>query len=168
MGSSQAMLVLGVAACLFACQENQLRPLTPLATSKSSGDVVYLTLSVPRPAAGDTVTVTANVARPVGTKPVGSFKAYLRFDDSGLTFLHQATLSRGARALNPLQGCIIVAGAAAEGFLDDRLFAVTFLLDRTEAIHSLELRIQEMNGTDFASQLPRVQDRIGRIGGVRQ
>jgi len=58
------------------------------------------------------------------------------------------------RAFNPQPGHIRVAGATAEGFRDGRLFAVTFKVKDARALATLELALDELNGTDFANRLP--------------
>src|SRR5207249_11122827 len=69
----------------------------------------------------------------------------------------------GIRALNPQPGDIIAAGAAADGFEDGRLFAVTFQVQKPAALGSIELSVEELNGTDFANQLPPVHERSVRL-----
>jgi hypothetical protein len=57
------------------------------------------------------------------------------------------------RALNPQPGHIRVAGAAAEGFQDGRLFAVTFKVKDPRGLATIELALDELNGTDFGNRL---------------
>ena len=120
-------------------------------------------MSDSNPGAGSTITVTAMVAPRAGLTAVGSFKAVLTYDSTGLTFLHESKLPTGMRALNPRPGHIIAAGAVAEGFQDRRLFAVTFGVQRPAALASIELSVEELNGTDFANQLPPVRERSVRL-----
>ena len=157
------MAALEVAVLVLACHDEQLTPVT----AQQTDSVVYLTVSTSHPAVGSTITVTANVAPRVGLNPVGSFKARLQYDPTGLTFLQESRLPTGLRALNPQQGHVIVAGAAAEGFTDGRLFAVTFRAQRPAALASLELEIVELNGTDFADQRPAVRGSSLRVLGTR-
>jgi len=165
MRSSWMVALLGVAALTLACQDERRRPVTAPATAQRGDTVFFVTLSDPRPTAGATVTVTAHVAQRSGFKPVASFKAHLRYDATGLTFLHESRLPNGMRALNPQRGDVIVAGAAAEGFPDGRLFAATFSIQNPAALSSLALEVEELNGTDFASQLPALP--VLRRGSVR-
>ena len=154
MQRSWMVALLGVAALTLACQDERRRPVTAPATAQRSDTVFFVTVSDSQPAAGATVTVTAHVAQRSGFKPVASFKAHLTYDATGLTFLRESKLPNGMRALNPQRGDIIAAGAAAEGFQDGRLFAATFSIQNPAALASLALEVEELNGTDFANQLP--------------
>ena len=148
---------LGVMALTLTCQDERRGRVTAPAVAQRSDTVFFLSVSDPRPAAGSTVTVTANVARRSAFKPVAGFKAHLRYDPTGLTFLRESTLPNGVRAFNPQRGHLIAAGAAAAGFEDGRLFAATFRVQNPGALHSLALDVEELNGTDFADQLPAVR-----------
>ena len=106
------------------------------------------------PQTGGAITVTARAAPAPSAKAVGSFAGHLRYDAAGLTFLGESQLSTGMRAFNPQPGHIRVAGAAAEGFRDGRLFAVTFKVKDPRALAMLELALDELNGTDFGNRLP--------------
>jgi hypothetical protein len=155
MRRSSMVALLGVAALTLACQDERRRPVTAPATAQRSDTVFFVTVSDPQPPAGATVTVTAHVVQRSGFKPVASFKAHLKYDATGLTFLRESKLPSGLRAFNPQRGDIIAAGAAAEGFQDGRLFAATFSIQNPAVLPSLVLEVEELNGTDFADQLPR-------------
>jgi hypothetical protein len=119
-----------------------------------TGSVLYLTVSDNAPRVGGTVTVTAYAATARSAKAVGSFAAHLRYDTHGLTFVAESRLPTGLRAFNPQPGHIRVAGAALEGFPDGRLFAVTFRVTEPRALTTMELALDELNGTDFGNRLP--------------
>ena len=163
MNRPHILAALGVAVLTLACQDEQPRRVAAPPDAQRSDSVLSLTVSSLKPDVGSTITVTANVARRASFKPVGSFKAHLRYDPSGLTFLQQSRLPTGIRALNPQPGDIIAAGAAADGFEDGRLFAVTFQVQKPAALGSIELSVEELNGTDFANQLPPVHQRSVRL-----
>jgi len=112
-----------------------------------------VTASDEAPRVEATITVTARAA-PAPRKAVGSFAGHLRYDAGGLTFVGESQLPTGMRAFNPQPGHIRVAGAAAEGFRDGRLFAVTFKVNDPRALATIELALDELNGTDFANRLP--------------
>jgi len=156
------LALLPVAVLALACVEPR-RPVAAPGAPQRSDTILYVTVSDPTPAAGSTITVTAMVAPRAGLTAVGSFKAHLTYDPTGLTFLQQSKLPTGMRALNPGPGHIIAAGAAADGFQDRRLFAVTFTVERPAALGSIELSVEELNGTDFANQLPPVHERSVRL-----
>src|SRR5207245_11667821 len=107
-----------------------------------------------RPSAGATVTVSANEAQRSAFKPVSGFKAHLRYDPTGLTFLRESTLPNGVRAFNPQRGHLIAAGAAPAGFEAGPLFAATFSVQDPGALRSLAPDGEERNGTELADQLP--------------
>ena len=157
-----SLVLLPVAVLALACVEHP-RPLAAPGAPQRSDTILYVTVSDPNPPAGSTITVTAMVAPRAGLKAVGSFKARLTYDSTGLTFLQEGKLPTGMRVLNPRLGRIIAAGAAAEGFQDRRLFAVTFKVQRPAALGSIELSVEELNGTDFANQLPPVHERSVRL-----
>jgi hypothetical protein len=146
-----------VAVLAVGCQDERRRPVTAPPAAQLKDTVFYVTVSDANPTVGATVTVTANVAQRPGVQPVGSFKAQLRYDATGLTFVRESKLPNGVRAFNPQHGDLIAAGAAAGGFQDGRLFAATFTIQNPAALTSLALEVEELNGTDFASQLPPVR-----------
>ncbi len=162
MTKSSMLGALAVAVLAVACQDERRRPVTAPAAAQLKDTVFYVTVSDANPTVGATVTVTANVAQRPGFKPVGSFKARLLYDATGLTFLRESKLPSGIRALNPQRGDIIAAGAAVDGFQDGRLFAAAFTVQNPAALSSLALEVEELNGADFVDQLPKV-----RRGSVR-
>ena len=111
------------------------------------------------------MTVTANVARARRATAVGSFAGHVRYDPGGLVFVAGSRLPSGMRAFNPQPGHIRVAGAAAEGFQDGRLFALTFKVNDPRALRTIELALDEINGTDFGNHLPA--DRLKRTVRLR-
>ena len=168
MPTSSILGALVVVVLTVACQDEHRRPVTAPATAPRSDTVFFVTVSNAEPAAGATVTVTANVAQRAGFKPVASFKAHLRYDATGLTFLRESRLPSGIRAFHPQPGDLIAAGAAAEGFQDGRLFAATFRIQNPAALASLALEVEELNGTDFANQLPAVRRGSLRVTPIRR
>lgn len=162
MTKSSILGALAVAVLTVACQDEHRRPATAPGAALRSDTLFFVTVSEATPSVGATVTVTANVARRPDFKPVASFKAHLLYDATGLTFLRESKLPSGIRALNPQRGDIIAAGAAVDGFQDGRLFAATFTVENPAALSSLALEVEELNGTDFIDQLPKV-----RRGSVR-
>ena len=168
MSTASTLGLLVIAVLTVACQDEQRRPATAPATAQRSDTVFFVTVSDAAPAVGATVTVTANVAQRSGFKPVASFKAHLRYDATGLTFLRESRLPSGIRAFNPQRGDVIAAGAAVEGFQDGRLFAATFSIQNPAALASLALEVEELNGTDFADQLPAVRRGSLRVTPTRR
>ena len=66
----------------------------------------------------------------------------------------ESELPTGLRVFNPRPGHIQIAGAAADGFRDGRLFAVTIKVNEPRALATLELALDELNDTDFSNRLP--------------
>ena len=153
----------------LGCQDDPRGLATTPPETGGTSSVFFLTLSDKAPRVGSTVTVTANVAPARGAKAIGSFSGHLRYDPGGLSFVAESRLLTGIRAFNPQPGDIRVAGAAAEGFQDDRLFAVTFKVNDLRAVATLELALDEMNATDFENHLPPdpLQRRV-RLGSPRK
>jgi len=87
MNRPHILAALGVAVLTLACRDDQPRRVAAPPDAQRSDSVLSLTVSSLKPDVGSTITVTANVARRASFKPVGSFKAHLRYDPSGLTFL---------------------------------------------------------------------------------
>ena len=141
------------------------QPMTSGQTPTSAmGPAAFLTISPEAPREGGTVVVTANVLAPNAQPIIGSFSGELRYDPAGLTYTGESRLAGGMRAFNPASGRIRVAGAAAEGFLDGRLFAVAFKVGDPRAVAGLELILDELNGRDFGDRLP--SDSVGRTARV--
>ncbi len=137
----------------LGCQDDPRGLATTPPETGGTSSVFYLTVSDKAPRVGSTITVTANVAPARGAKAVGSFAGHLRYDPIGLTFVAESRLPAGLRAFNAQAGHIRVAGAAVEGFQDGRLFAVTFRVNDTRALATMELALDEMTGTDFGNHL---------------
>lgn len=158
------LTILGLSAGALACDDDTRAPLLapPLPVS---GSAAYLTVSDPHAATGAIVTVTAAVRGAQGMPRVGAFTARLAYDATGLEYLGESELDGGMRALNaraePGGTFLIAAGASAEGFGDDRLFAVHFKVLNASALQSLSLDMSELTGVDFATQLPKLQVRRG-------
>jgi hypothetical protein len=152
--------ILTVAGCL-----DEPQPMTSAQTPTSAtGPAAFLTISPEAPQEGGTVVVTANVLASSAQPVIGSFSGELRYDPAGLTFAGESRLAGGMRAFNPASGRIRVAGAAAEGFLDGRLFAVAFKVGDPRAVAGLELLLDELNGRDFGDRLPSdPRERLARV-----
>src|SRR5438876_565887 len=84
MNRPHILAALGVAVLTLACQDDQPRRVAAPPDAQRSDSVLSLTVSSLKPDVGSTITVTASVARRASFKPVGSFKAHLRYDPSGL------------------------------------------------------------------------------------
>jgi hypothetical protein len=163
------LLAIGlIVASLGGCRDEPEPSSAALAPSVDAGPALYLALSDQHPKAGSTITVTANVRHADAKAAIGSFTGDLVYDPAGLAFAGEVRLPAGVRAFNPQSGRIRVAGAAAEGFQDGRLFAVSFRVIDPRSLASLELSVTEMNGKDFADRLPADRrERSARIGPVR-
>ena len=148
------LIAIGFVVVDLGCQDEPRGLTTTPPETDGSSSVVYLKVSDEAPGVGSTITVTANVVRARVAQAVGSFAGHLRYDASGLTFVGESRLPTGMRAFNPQPGHIRVAGAAAEGFRDGRLFAVTFKVNEPRALATIELALDELNGTDFGDRLP--------------
>jgi len=168
MRSLATLSRIGLAVMAITCRDDPRRSITePPAPETRS--VLYLTVSSDDPRRDSTVTVTANVAAVPGLKAIASFTAHLRYDPGGLAFVAESALPSGMRALNPQPGHIRAAGAAVEGFADGRLFAVKFRVNDPRALASMELTLDEMNGTDFGNRLPtNPLHRSVRLGSTRR
>ena len=152
------LIAIGFVVVDLSCQDEPRGLTTTPPETDGSSSVVYLKVSDEAPGVGSTITVTANVVRARGAQAVGSFAGHLRYDASGLTFVGESRLPTGMRAFNPQPGHIRVAGAAAEGFRDGRLFAVTFKVNDLRALATIELTLDELNGTGFGNRLPANPD----------
>ena len=154
MRSLPTLSRIGLAILAVGCRDDTRRPFQETPAGPEAGSVLYLTTSDQAPLPGSTITVTANVAAVPGIKAIGSFAAHLRYDTAGMSFVAESKLPTGMRALNPQPGHIRAAGVAVEGFADGRLFTVTFRVNDPSALHSMELTLDEMTGTDFVNRLP--------------
>src|SRR5438552_14624505 len=83
MNRPHILAALGVAVLTLACQDDQPRRVAAPPDAQRSDSVLSLTVSSLKPDVGSRITVTASVARRASFKPVGSFKAHLRYDPSG-------------------------------------------------------------------------------------
>jgi hypothetical protein len=144
-------LFVGLLVLSAACQDEPRSPTTPRPGTTAA---FFLTVSNGLPVRGSTITVTANAAALPGGNTVGSFTAQLNYDSAGLRFVAESRLPHGMRAVNAQPGQIRVAGASSDGLGDGHLFAVTFTVLDPKALASLELVIDELNGSDFSNQLP--------------
>ena len=168
MRGLRALSRVGLVSIALGCRDDPRRVFTETAAPQA-GSVLYLTTSDQAPPPGSTITVTANVASIPDLKAIGSFVAHLRYDTAGITFIAESRLPSGMRVLNPQPGYIRAAGAAAEGFADGRLFAVTFRVTDPGALASMELTLDEMTGTDFGNRLPaNPLHRSARLGSTRR
>lgn len=147
---------------LLACEDDRIQPAAAPPPGTGNGPVV-LTLSDSAPARGSVVTIHAQV-RPGARLIAASYVARMTYDGTGLLYLRDRTQGEGLHALNPQPGLVRAAGASAEGFRDGRLFSLEFRVVDPAALTSLELRLEELNGLDFRTALPRVAiDRIARF-----
>jgi len=154
MRTSVRLSAIALMAVGIACQDEPRSLVTAPPQTGGANPVLSLTASDQATRVDATITVTARAAPAPSAKAVGSFAGHLRYDAAGLTFLGESQLSTGMRAFNPQPGHIRVAGAAAEGFRDGRLFAVTFKVKDPRALAMLELALDELNGTDVGNRLP--------------
>ncbi len=154
-------LVLG-AALLLGCEDEAARSATAPPPPAGNGPVV-LVVSDSTPAAGAVITVSALV-RPGSGIAAASYLARLGYDRAGLSFVQDLTHADGLRAINPQPGLIRAAGASTRGFADGVLFSLEFRVTDPARLGSLELRLDELNGRDFRTALPRVAtDRVARF-----
>ena len=147
------LTTIGLVAVGAACRDEPGSLVTAPPRTGGTSPVLSLTASEEAPRVEATITVTAQATPASGAKAVGSFAGDLRYDSSQLSFVGEARLPSGMRALNPQPGHIRVAGAAAEGFEDGRLFAVTFKVKDPRGLATIELALDELNGTDFGNRL---------------
>lgn len=149
------------AAALVAVACNDRRVVEPAARPQS---VAYITLSDSTPNAGDTVRVAVRLRAGVDVGSVGSFAATLRYDQSSLTMVDEASLTDAAlRAVNATEsGVVRAAGAAAEGFGDAPLFAVRLRVVHPHALRSMRLELSELNavGRSDMKKTVRIADTV--------
>jgi len=101
---------------------------------------VRLDLSDSLAAPGSEVVVTARI---VGAL-LASATARLSYDTTGVAFLREEPIADGAtRVMNPQPGVVRVAGVAANGFVDGRVYALRFVVRQTSALHSFHLAVDE-------------------------
>ena len=161
MPMNRSRLLLLGALLLVACEEDTARP-TPAPPPASGNGPVVITLSDSAPAQGSVVTIRGQV-RP-GAGIAASYVARMLYDRAGLVYLRDLTRGDGLHAINPQPGLVRIAGASAAGFRDGQLFALEFRVGDPAALRSLELRLEELNGPDFRTALPRVAlDRVSRF-----
>lgn len=115
------------------------------------GTIAYLTVSDSAPAKGSTITVTAR-ARSSDVAAFGAFAGHLTFDSLGLSYVSDASVAGGMRAINPKAGDLAIAGVNLTGFEDGELFAVTLKVIDPSAVGSLSLSMSELTGTDYVNQ----------------
>jgi hypothetical protein len=152
-----ALFLLG-ALLLAACEQDTAKP-TPAPPPAAGNGPVVITLSDSAPAKGSVLTIHAQVRAGAGT--AASYVARLLYDRAGLVYLRDLTASDGLHAINPQPGLVRIAGASTAGFRDGHIFALEFRVNDPAALRSLELRLEELNGPDFRTALPRVAlDRV--------
>jgi hypothetical protein len=110
----------------------------------------YVTVSNARPNVGDEVTVGVRALRGSAVGPIGSFTIRLTYDSVGLTFLQADRSANGMVMTNArTAGTLVAAGASAKGFADDQLVSATFRVNAANALSTLSLKVQELNGSGF-------------------
>lgn len=117
--------------------------------------VAYLSVSDLAPEPGATVLVAGTLG--VGdTISLGSYRVRLAYDTTRLTYVGEVTLPGMFRVVNPTRGEVVVVGASSETSSDGKLFALRFRVDDPAGLHSLLLRIDELNDGKFSSQMQTV------------
>ena len=152
------LLVLGGVAC------RDTKPLgapdsTSVPPQQPDGRSVYLSVSEPSPEAGATVVVSGNVGDKVS---LGSFLVRLEYDPTRLHFVDEFGIPGMLRAVNPLDGEVVVAGAASGPVGEGKLFTLRFRADDPGALNTLLLRVEELNDTDFTDQTQSIT-RVSRL-----
>lgn len=160
MTGTRVALLLG-ALLLAGCEQDTAKPMPAPPPAPGNGPVT-ITLSDSAPAKGSVVTIHAQVR--AGTPTAASYVARLIYDRSGLVYLRDRTVADGLHAINPQPGVVRVAGASTAGLKEGRLFSLEFRVNDPAALRTLELRLEELNGTDFRSALPRAAlDRVSHF-----
>ncbi len=154
-------VVLIAALLLVGCEQDTAKP-TPAPPPAPGNGPVIVTLSDSAPAKGSLVTIHAQVR--AGAPMAASYTARLVYDRNGLVYFRDRTAADGMHAINPQPGVVRIAGASTAGFKDGRLFSVEFRVNDPAALRTLELRLEELNGVDFRTTLPRAAlDRVSRF-----
>ena len=147
-----ALLVLAT-----ACTDRSTPVITAPPTVSSARMVAYLSVSRSAVLTGDELTVSGNVRLGTGTPRVGSYLARMAYDPAQLEFIGELPVDAGARAVNPQQGQITVAGASADGITSERLFAMRFKVIGAHPLTALQLEVQELNDAAYGARTASLQ-----------
>jgi hypothetical protein len=161
------LLVLAVTAALGACRDRDTA--APADTSSpvppEMHGAVYLGVSDMSPKVGDTIVVTANVGVD-DSLSVASFVTRLDFDARGIAYVGEVQLPGMLRVVNPRTGEVTVAGASAQASAQNGvLFALRFRIDDPQAMRSFALTVDELNDSNYTSQLSALRPRTGLLLG---
>ena len=153
--------MLALTTVLAGCEVRDAASLAPEALAPS-GPESYVSVSEELPEVGSTVTIAGNADRAHGAMAFGSYRAHLVYDPSRLEFVGEVSLPGAMRAMNATSGRVTVAGAAANGLPDGKLFAAHFRVLRALPFESLALVVDELNAMDYSSQVRTLTAREAR------
>ena len=86
---------------------------------------------------------------------IASFVDRVTYDSTGLRYVDDAPMADGAtRVTNPVPGLIRSAGVRADGFTDGVLTVYRFEVQRSGALGSLRLAIDELHQVDHTDASP--------------
>ncbi len=149
---------LGVVLLLStACADRRTAVITAPPTVQAASMMAFLSVSSSAVLTGDELTVSGNVRLGTGTPRVGSYLARMAYDPAQLEFIGELPVDAGARAVNPQQGQITVAGASADGITSERLFAMRFKVIGAHPLTALQLEVQELNDVAYGARTASLQ-----------
>ena len=140
-----------------ACADRSSAVITEPPTVQAASIAAYLSVSRSAVLTGDELTVSGNVRLGTGTPRVGSYLARMAYDPTQLEFIGELPVDAGARAVNPQQGQITVAGASADGITSERLFAMRFKVIGAHPLTALQLDVQELNDVAYGARTASLQ-----------
>lgn len=149
-----AFTVLFGVVAVAGCQDRAPVAAPPVVQPPAAPEqrVASLRVSDLWPSVGDTVVVTGIVA--VGdSMSVASFRVRLRYNARLLRYVDEVDLPGMLRVVNPRSSEVVVAGASGTASPDGRLFSLRFRVDEAGALESLSLAVDELNNSEFISQL---------------
>ena len=106
------------------------------------------------PAVGDTVTVSLALLEGPGRQAVGSYKLVVAYAHAGLRYVETVPQGEGMVAANASDSTIMLAGASSDGFMGGTLAKMRMIVLDPSAIHSLALKVVELNSIGFADKSP--------------
>jgi hypothetical protein len=149
---------LGVVLLLStACADQRTAVITAPPTVQAASMMAFLSVSSSAVLTGEELTVSGNVRLGTGTPRVGSYLARMAYDPAQLEFIGELPVDAGARAVNPQQGQITVAGASADGITSERLFAMRFKVIGAHPLTALQLEVQELNDVAYGARTSSLQ-----------
>jgi hypothetical protein len=142
--------------CVAGCAEAVTHVASPLPTTvptmPSSGATAYITVSELSPKVGDTVIVSLAILEAAGRQASGSFTLRVSYAQAGLRYVETVPQGEGMVAANASDSTIMIAGASTGGFASGTLARMRMLVLDPSAIHSLALKVLELNSIRFADE----------------